>query len=791
MSSPIPPKSISGGCSVISNNTLYVYSADAFQALPLRSGGNWTELQNGIAVTGAVCAKGMVGGNNTGEALWIVGGAEPTSNSNYPGLQRYSFADQSWETITPEVRVTQNRQNHAAVFLNESQSILVYAGSQNDKSVASSQTFLISTFSPYTVRSYTAENSPALSPLLFQWGNNTAISLGGSGNLTAIYHFGPENGWKDFGTSLDSDMNSTTVEQGILLHNSDNSKVLELYDLGVTPNTITNVVLQDADGNIAPTGQTVGTTVSRKRKRLTLTDWPNYNATYAPTTTRSGYTVAQDTNGLVAFSGGNAQNPVGLFNSQTNGWVDTSNFFGLSDTSTGTSTSSATTTPTSTSAAAGGSSNNSNHHHTSLILGATLGSILGFIALLIIVLLFIRWRRRKRRESHVTTASDEKHRLSFADRGAPFMREAGGAGAVTGPLDLGDPFIVTATEGIKRTSRSIRSESSNAPLVPHDRANMNPNSVELSPIREKGQRDPNRPFAKGERGVPSIILEQDSPRNSAKSIQLNNRGSGWSGYFLGTSDRLTPAGKDAIRASGLTPRNSTHETGDTYLNYDPMRPTTVASSNHDCSTHGPTEIPPLKLGQEWDSSRMSQAVVGGSVAPLASTMPSRAPSATGNRTISSRTSTEAPSTMGDTVFTHEDNHWTPVTKSDWTKTPTKTLMRDTKSSSFYGDDATSGPRTPSRAIVAAAPSMGGMASGLRKSDGSFWGEPGPEEVVEEGSPTLRTPTRKPRKGGNTGGVDDDDDDEGEEMKVATPVTLSRPERSVVGNGDMSWLKIGS
>ena len=60
------------------------------------------------------------------------------------------------------------------------------------------------------------------------------------------------------------------------------------------------------------------------------------------------------------------------------------------------------------------------------VLGATLGAIFGIAALLIILLLLLRWKRERRKRAG-KGGYVEKDRLSFADRGAEFMSEAGGA----------------------------------------------------------------------------------------------------------------------------------------------------------------------------------------------------------------------------------------------------------------------------------------------------------------------------------------------------------------------------
>src|SRR5450756_1479318 len=149
MTLPTPQYPLVDACSTMFNNTLYTYTSEAFQSLPLQKEATWSELPMGVAVTGGVCVKSTPKNNTDAAALYIVGG---TSNStDYPGLQRFTFADGTWETIRPTVAVTQNRLWHNAVYLNTSDSILVYAGSQDGSQHPSSQTFTIQASEPYTV----------------------------------------------------------------------------------------------------------------------------------------------------------------------------------------------------------------------------------------------------------------------------------------------------------------------------------------------------------------------------------------------------------------------------------------------------------------------------------------------------------------------------------------------------------------------------------------------------------------------------------------------------------------
>jgi len=709
MTSPQPPVAIaSGSCSVIYNNTLYVYSADAFQSLPLKTNGTWSQLKNGVSVDQAVCVQGTSA--HGGDSLWVVGGTTNETVSDYSGLQHYSFESQSWEMLSPAVNVTKDRIDHAAVFLAGSSSLLVYSGSQKRPVVPSSDTFLISVLPPYNTEAFATLDLPSTSPILLNWSNNSAITIGGNGADTSIFRFDTENGWRNISTRLASPLASTANVQGTLIDGTDNSKVLELYDLASTPVTVSQLVLQYANGTLAKPGTTLASLSdgAKQKRDLTLADWPMYNATNAPTAARSGYSTAQDSNGLVAFVGGNTQSPVALFDQTTNSWIDTGRFFGASATATIPATiSGSSSTPSSSSTASststpGAAPINNKHPHTSLILGATLGSILGLIALLLILLLLLRWHRRRKAEA----AREEKdgHRLSFADRGDPDMVEAGGAVSHLNNNQNEKPGTPSSGTwlgtGTRPRSGTLRSESSRTQLITPQRGDYGTN-MSSNPLPELQRPMP----ARVNPGVPSIIPEVDSRPNSDflalpnAPASRSSAGSGWSGYFThNTKPAVIRAPSAAVinpaERTNLTPRNSilaplfqrSWSKRDTLLNYEQMQP-----DEHDCTTHGPTNIPEVSLAPQFDASRVSQellAPTAGVAQVVQGLRPGTSSTAPRSRHGHSRTISSAASTMnGSSVFTHDpieqDGHWTPVTRNDWS---TPDPVRRTVASSFYGGD---------------------------------------------------------------------------------------------------------
>lgn len=156
MSLPSPKYPLDDACSTIFNNTLFSFSTEAFQSLELVQNAQWKQLPGpGVAVKGGVCVKVTPSNDTKSDALFIVGGT--SNSSDYEGLARWTFADGGkWDMVHPTVPVTQNRLYHGAVYLNSSDAILVYAGTQDGSMQPSSQTFTIQAAEPYDVLAYQA-----------------------------------------------------------------------------------------------------------------------------------------------------------------------------------------------------------------------------------------------------------------------------------------------------------------------------------------------------------------------------------------------------------------------------------------------------------------------------------------------------------------------------------------------------------------------------------------------------------------------------------------------------------
>jgi hypothetical protein len=545
MSIPEPKRALEGHCSAIHDNTLYVYSPSGLQSLPLKENATWVEEKAGTSVTGAACVKASADGE---PAMYVIGGE--ASADDYNGLQRYIFGSKKWETLSPPGFDLQGRVNHSVAYLSDSQSILVYAGSTPEApSYLSSQTFLISTTEPYNIESFVSTAAPANQPILLPWNERQAVMAGGSPFSNVVFTFDRDAGWQQLGTNL-----TETLDPGVratLVQGDDGSKVLETYDMTSSPNKVTQTVLLGANGETAPNGQVIGQqTSSRKRRRdLTLDNWPTYNNTNAPSASRSDYSVAQDSKGTAVLAGGNADEPVAMFDQTENSWVDAGEFFGAqkqkdqqplqpttTSDSTPSSTSSAEPEASTTAAGAGGMTK---HEKSMRTLGITLGTLCGIAAIAIIILLYLRWRKGKNAKAaalagHDDEKTDRDHgeRLSFADRGASFMKEAGGSATDLGgpPRHRFDPnaagshsslAIIGGKFGNKRgTSKGSFESTTN--LV---RGKNGGEPVEMMNIGEKTY-----PTADGKSApIPSLTVMGASPEDQ--------RSSGWSKYFSTSQPR--------------------------------------------------------------------------------------------------------------------------------------------------------------------------------------------------------------------------------------------------------------
>ncbi|KAI1640532.1 hypothetical protein F4809DRAFT_648048 [Biscogniauxia mediterranea] len=409
MSAPQPPVALTGSCSVIFNNTLYSYSPSAFQSLVLEEGAEWETLPDGHSVKGGVCV-GSTPKDSSNAALFVVGGT--SSSSDYPGLQKFTYATGKWETLTPQVLVTQDRVYHSAAYINSSDSILVYSGSTDGQPNLSSQTFAITASEPYNVLAYGSTISPpGVAPILLPWSETQVAMVGGNPTNTKVMLFDPSSSWSDSGASLSEPLpKNTTLVKAAIIQGDDGSKHLYTFDPTTSPNTVNRTVLVDANGapmtNSAPITNKVASRNVVGQRDLTAANWPGYNSTLAPSTTRSDYSLASDSDGLIVMSGGNEDDVLTVFNGKENSWMNTTALFGsdsnqisIQSEPTSTTSTSASPVPTASSStvAAAASPDSSDDYgiKPTTLLGVVLGVVLGIAAILIILLMIIRHKRQK------------------------------------------------------------------------------------------------------------------------------------------------------------------------------------------------------------------------------------------------------------------------------------------------------------------------------------------------------------------------------------------------------------
>ena len=520
MPAPKPPVPLNHACSIIHNNILYTYSPDAFQILPLHSGAKWSQEKNGVSVTGAVCVKGGVDGDNNQTALYVVGGVANSSNPDYPGLQRWSIQDKSWQTITPVVKVTQHRQYHSAAYMNASSALIVYAGSQNGYTGASSETFLMEMYPPYSVQAYSSTAAPGVQPFMMPWSQDSALMAGGSSTNVNMFIFRPQDGFVDLGLALPNPLPDPSVAQVSLFDLDDGSRILQTFNLGQAPPSITTNVILNAGGTLAQYNETIGssattanpsattTSPSKVKRAVSLNSYPTYDPSNAPDTTRTDFSLAQGGNGLIAFVGGVSDGSVGFFDQSGNSWVPATKLLGdqpqttTSSTHTSTPTqASSTPSASSTKAAAAGGGGGGKHGLT--ILGGVLGGLCGLAAILIILLLWLRSRRRKQRREenkHKSYPAGHKSSADFGDEAAMKPLEHGlahqgqpmGRSPVPSAVIIGEPGT-TGMLSTRPADNLIRRVSSDA---------NNRQRMEQQAARQQG--NTHSFFYKKERNPPSI-----------------------------------------------------------------------------------------------------------------------------------------------------------------------------------------------------------------------------------------------------------------------------------------------
>jgi hypothetical protein len=686
MSLPSPQYPLDDACSTLFNNTLYTYNSQAFQSLAIKQGAEWSELPMGVAVKGGVCVKSTPINNTNAAALYIVGGT--SNSSDYQGLQRYLFANGTWETLQPGVADTKNRLYHGAVYLNTSDSILVYAGTQDGTKQASSQTFTIQASAPYLVTAYQAVAPPAINPILIPWTESNAIYVGGSETNTKAMIFSPSTTWVDSNATLAVPFYNTSNIKAAVINGDDASKTLYTFDMTTLPNSVNRTILVDGNGNpvqnaepiVSMRGLEMDDWEERsakwvKRDDLTVADWPAYNGTLAPSSTRTTYSICQDQSGLVVLSGGNEEDILCMFKARDNCWanataalvsttkVSTQGTLGSATTSISSAPSVTGTSPSATSSSAAASP-----AFPVKILGAVLGSIVAVALILLGILLLFRWRKKRRQyidAGHQRRSSgipDEKDGLEFADRGLPQMtsaRQFRNHEPQSSQGSFSSMAILMGRVGGHRRggdkgNGSLESDSSSqfnkkyktaiSKPIPQEQ----PSQVFGSPAREAKP-----PLSTEEKGATTT-----RPRGSSRGGRRGStrRSSGWNRYWSGGS---------AMNILGFGSKRTTYEGSDrsSESQYSDYRlPSQVTQTS--------AMVLPLKIGERPELNRVASG--SPTIANSSGKFPlTREMSGTIERqgSVSSLSSYNDDRhdafSSGIPASIHEQSAWNPINKEDW------------------------------------------------------------------------------------------------------------------------------
>ncbi|RKF62530.1 putative pre-mrna splicing factor clf1 [Erysiphe neolycopersici] len=424
MSLPSSSHSLDNSCTVIYNRTVFSYSSESFQSLKLQANATWEELPMGVPVNGGVCVYRTPLENGTLPSMFIVGGV--SDSKSYQGLQRYTFNTRQWDTIIPSDPVLQNRLYHGAVYLNESDSILVYSGTQDQRASLSSQTFTIQASEPFLVSAFQSIASPAISPVLLQWTDSQAVYLGGSDTNKKVMLFDPENSWVDSNITLANPVINTENIKSTIISGDDLTKVLYTFDLSKSPNSVNITVIRNSEGipiqKARPTYSKGTQNLPQRPERLTAKNWPSYDDALAPRVSRKSCTISKDrATGLVVFTGGSQVNSLAIFDARGNHWEDPSVILGSKELS---------APAISASVAISDDLNEAKHSDetksqlSQKVLGIIIGSVLISAVLIIGLLLFCRSRRAKvqydkTNNPRLKGSSDEKDGMDFVDREIP------------------------------------------------------------------------------------------------------------------------------------------------------------------------------------------------------------------------------------------------------------------------------------------------------------------------------------------------------------------------------------
>jgi hypothetical protein len=609
MSLPKPKYALDKHCSIAHEGTLYVYSPEGFQSLKIGKDEEWQALPMHISLTGAQCVKAVPGGNSEEARLYLVGGTPNATAEEwgYPGMMYYSIKNKKWDWIRSETWKMQKRLEHSAVYLDDMKSILVYSGSQVHNLDPSPEVFLMRTEEPYTAISSQGP-WPLRNAQLKQWDTQAHGALlvggtivGGDGNKQ-MWTYQKDGAWKKLDTTLAEPIANPAMTRMSLIAAEDGSKVLEIFDMGASPNKVSSIVLQKAGGVTAAPGTTPG---QHTKRMASIADWPTYNSTNAPMVVRAGSDLAQGDDDTVIITGGSKDDPLAIFDQQQNSWKNATEVFRgkqsmqnvLATTygttsATATSSHSASASPSAPVAAPLPSSAPVNSKDKMLtVLGATLGAIFGIAAILILLLFCLKYNKKKKRNQ--TGGFTEKDRLSFADRGnGNYMNQMT---APPGGLHKFQQSNSNSNMNMSQTSlaiiggratgghkKAVGSDASTSGLVKKASPLGYTEPVELSKFNLKPE--PN----------PDALVRQNSgraPLRPAMTADTRSRSSGWSRYF---------ANNEATNLAQMPADRSTFGSDRTNSMYTDSR-------------YQPSQaIPPLDIPKfdKFDQHRMSKVARG-------------------------------------------------------------------------------------------------------------------------------------------------------------------------------------
>ncbi|RYP54194.1 hypothetical protein DL768_000973 [Monosporascus sp. mg162] len=596
MALPKPPVPLTGGCSVIFDNVFYSYSESGFESLVLEQGAEWEKLPSGVSVKGGVCV-GTRPQDPSAAALFIVGGT--AASPDYTGLQKFTYSTGKWETVELHDLVTKNRVRHSAIYIPGTDSILVYAGSQDEYDGPSSHTFTIKASEPHDVLAFqSAISPPGIAPLLLPWSTTQAAMVGGDPTNLKVMLFEPATSWVDSGTTLTEPLwKDGATTKAALVVGDDNSKHLYTFDLSTAPNRVNRILLMD--GNGAPVTASAPITPNREKpsadveeRQLSADNWPQYNSTLAPMTTRSQYSLATDPNGMIVISGGDDQDVLSIFDGKENQWlnatemlvpeqdtvslqsVPTSSISSFSSIAPPTSSSTlaietASSSPTESPVASSGLPRTA-------ILGIVLGVIFGLALILIALLLCIKKARKKQTAAETGAAggsggmSDEKVELPMdIPKGPPPFRGHAHQGSAASFSSMAILMgKVQKPAGLQRSASKASRRSSASSIFNRE--------FKITIGRPQYQEPPEPEF------VPRAGKAANAPKPRA-GLPVNQNGnvrrsSGWNRYWSGASLNILGLG-----SSGNTTQ----------------RQTMVSETSHYSDTHRMTQdsatVPPLHV----------------------------------------------------------------------------------------------------------------------------------------------------------------------------------------------------